>query len=139
MKFMVCYDGSAESKEALKLAQQQAKALGARLEIVKTISRDSALKRSFIEESEKELNREIAEIMGESEVPFSAQLLIGSLSAGEQIVKFARDEEINQIFVGIEKTSKVDKLVFGSTAQYVILQAPCPVVTVKGVSGKKRR
>ncbi len=139
MKFMVCYDGSPESKEALKLAQQQAKAFGGTIEIVKTISRDSALKRSFIEEAEEELNREAAEIMGESEIPFSAQLLIGSLSAGEQIVKFARDEEINQIFVGIEKRSKVDKLVFGSTAQYVILQAPCPVVTVRGFSGKKKR
>ncbi|MBT7887657.1 MAG: universal stress protein, partial [Deltaproteobacteria bacterium] len=38
---------------------------------------------------------------------------------------------INEIIIGIKKTSKVGKLVFGSTAQHVILESNCPVVTVK--------
>ncbi|MBW2513019.1 MAG: universal stress protein, partial [Deltaproteobacteria bacterium] len=29
------------------------------------------------------------------------------------------------------RRSKVEKIVFGSTAQYIILKALCPVVTVK--------
>jgi nucleotide-binding universal stress UspA family protein len=39
--------------------------------------------------------------------------------------------KIDLIFLGIVKKSKVGKLLFGSTAQYVILHAPCPVVTVQ--------
>ena len=131
MKFMVCYTGSEASKEALALAQEEARLWDARLEIVRTITRDTPLKHSFIEETEASLNQDIARIMEERSVPYGVQLLIGSLSAGEQIVSFARNEEIDKIFIGIEKKSKVDKLVFGSTAQYVILQAPCPVVTVR--------
>jgi nucleotide-binding universal stress UspA family protein len=35
------------------------------------------------------------------------------------------------MFVGIEKKSKTRKMLLGSTAQYVILKSPCPVVTAK--------
>ena len=38
---------------------------------------------------------------------------------------------VGEIIVGIVQKSKVGKLLFGSTAQYVILNASCPVVTVK--------
>ncbi len=38
---------------------------------------------------------------------------------------------LDQIFVGIEKKSRTRKLLLGSTAQYIILKASCPVITVK--------
>jgi nucleotide-binding universal stress UspA family protein len=64
-------------------------------------------------------------------VTYNVQLLVTSLESGEQLVKFADEEKVDLLFLGIIKRSKVGKLLFGSTAQYVILQAPCPVVTVK--------
>jgi nucleotide-binding universal stress UspA family protein len=57
--------------------------------------------------------------------------MLTDLTPGEQLVQFAEDQEIDQIFLGIRRKSKVGKLLFGSTAQYVILHASCPVVTVK--------
>ena len=53
------------------------------------------------------------------------------LTPGEDLVLFAKDNDIDFIFIGVRKRSKVGKLMFGSTAQLVILEAPCPVVTVK--------
>jgi nucleotide-binding universal stress UspA family protein len=80
---------------------------------------------------EGNLEAEIREIMGQDAALHEVQLLLTDLTTGEQLVKFAEDQEIDQIFLGIEKKSKVGKLLFGSTAQYIILHAPCPVVTVK--------
>lgn len=57
-------------------------------------------------------------------------VLFSSRTPGEKLIAFARDHEINEIVLGIKKKSKVGKLMFGSNAQYVILNAPCPVVTV---------
>jgi nucleotide-binding universal stress UspA family protein len=53
------------------------------------------------------------------------------VSPGEDLVEFATENKIDEIIVGIKKLSKVGKLLMGSTAQYVILEAECPVVSVK--------
>ncbi len=137
MRFMVCYNGSPESEEALRLALQHAGVWGAALVVVMTITRDSPLKHSFIQEKENTLEQDVAGIVKGTAIPYETQLIVGSLSAGEALVQFAKDERIDQIFLGLEKKSRVDKLVFGSTAQYVILRAPCPVVTAKRPGGKK--
>jgi len=57
--------------------------------------------------------------------------LISGLDFGEDIVEFAEQNKADEIIIGIRRKSKVGKLIFGSTAQYVILNASCPVVSVK--------
>lgn len=46
-------------------------------------------------------------------------------------MQFEKENEIDEIVIGVKRRSKVGKLLFGSNAQYIILQAHCPVVTVK--------
>ncbi len=131
MKFMICYDGSEAAKSALKLAQANAKGLDVTLEVVSTITREIPLKHSQIQKKEDNLKKEVTDILGGDDVAYDTAVLVTSLTPGEQLVQFAQDEKVSQIYIGIIKKSKVDKLIFGSTAQYVILHAPCPVVTVQ--------
>jgi nucleotide-binding universal stress UspA family protein len=131
MKFMVCYDGTDESKEALKVAQEHAKIWKAKLEVVNSITRTEPLKHSQIKKMEDKLEAEVRSILGTDDPPYEVQLLLTELTSGEQLVKFAEDEKIDQVFIGIIKKSKVGKFLFGSTAQYVILHSPCLVVTVQ--------
>ena len=131
MKYMVCYDGSEAAKSALKLAQKDAEGSDVKLEVVSTITRELPLKHSQIQKKEDNLKREVMDLLGDGGVSYETQVLATSLTSGEQLVEFANDEKVEQIYIGIIKKSKVDKLFFGSTAQYVILHAPCPVVTVK--------
>ena len=58
-------------------------------------------------------------------------MVISDLEPGEELVQFAVSNRIDEVIIGIRKRSKVGKLLLGSTAQYVILNAPCPVVTTK--------
>ena len=131
MKFMVCYDGSEESKEALKAGLAHAKVWGATLEVVNTLTRVEPLKHSAIKKMEDRLEAEVSGIVGDGDAAYAVQLLVTDLTSGEQMIKFAEEEKIDQIFIGIIKKSKVGKFLFGSTAQYVILNAPCPVVTIQ--------
>jgi len=59
------------------------------------------------------------------------RLLVGEWSPGERLVEFAKEIEADAIIVGIRRRSKIGKLLMGSTAQYVIMEAHCPVLTVK--------
>jgi nucleotide-binding universal stress UspA family protein len=50
----------------------------------------------------------------------------------ESIVETADAEGAEMVFVGGRKRSPAGKAVFGSTAQYVMLNADCPVTYVRG-------
>jgi nucleotide-binding universal stress UspA family protein len=51
---------------------------------------------------------------------------------GATIVEIADDVDATHVIVGGRKRSSAGKCVFGSTAQYVLLNAPCPVTFVRG-------
>ena len=131
MKFLVCYNETEEAKNALRVAREHAKIWKAELEVVTTVTRVEPLKHSAVKKLEEKMEGDIREIIGTDDPPYEVQLLLTDLTSGEQLVNFAEDQEMDLIFLGIEKKSKVGKFLFGSTAQYVILHAPCPVVTVQ--------
>jgi nucleotide-binding universal stress UspA family protein len=130
MLFMVCYDGTLTGRRAVKLAQKHAAKWKAKMVIVKAVERETPLKRVYIEEEEQRLKVDISTLLQDSTTSWNCELFISSLSSGEQVEKFARSEHVDLVFIGVEKRSKVGKLLFGSTAQHVILHSPCPVVTV---------
>jgi nucleotide-binding universal stress UspA family protein len=131
MKFLVCSEETGLLAAILKEARAHAKIWNASLDIVKTVTRELAIRHSRILEMEKELEITVSSQIEDHDVAYNVQLLVTSLEPGEKIVKYAEEEEIDLIFLGIKRRSKVGKLFFGSTAQYIILQASCPVVTVK--------
>jgi nucleotide-binding universal stress UspA family protein len=52
-------------------------------------------------------------------------------SPAEDIVAVATEQQADLVVIGIRRRSPVGKLVLGSNAQDVLLQAPCPVLAVK--------
>jgi len=112
----------------MELAARRAKESGAFVYLVKTCSPDATPER--ISEIEKKLDF-IKGYMEEQGIESEVHVLIRGLAPGEDIVRFARDKQVDEIIFGMKKESRVGKLVFGSTVQFVILEAHCPVTTVK--------
>ena len=130
MRILVGYDGSTSAKEALKLARKHALAFKSSVDIVTSMEKGTEQEQQAIEDAERGL--EWAKTMfTDKGLDCRTHLLIRGLAPGEDILEFAKESKVDEIIVGVKRRSKVGKLLMGSTAQYVILQAPCPVVTVK--------
>jgi nucleotide-binding universal stress UspA family protein len=52
-------------------------------------------------------------------------------SAAEEILATAEKHDASMIVIGLRKRSAVGKLLTGSTAQTILLEAACPVLAVK--------
>jgi nucleotide-binding universal stress UspA family protein len=130
MKILVSYDSEVRTSTVMDLALKKAQESGAYLFLVKTCDTD-ALQEEIIE-VEKKLNYH-KDAFEEKGVKSEVHVLIRGIAPGEDIVRFAKEKEVDEIIYGIQKESKVKKLVFGSNAQYIILEAHCPVLTVKSI------
>lgn len=56
---------------------------------------------------------------------------VGTAHAGEVILAVAEEVSAELIVVGIHRRSPVGKVLLGSTAQRILLDAPCPVLAVR--------
>ncbi len=154
MKMLIGYNGSGPARQALSAVQTYARAFNATVYVVASVRSHSRLeeKKRFyqgneynelygdgsgsvgpkleIEEAKKQLGQAEA-VLAENKIAYESHLLVRDLSPGEDLVDFSRAHGIDLIVIGVRKRSKVGKMMFGSTAQYIILQAPCPVLTVK--------
>ena len=74
--------------------------------------------------------RELRSQLSEAGLSTSVRGAVGN--HGEEIVSLAEDSGADLVVVGGRKRSPTGKAVFGSTAQEVMLSAPCPVTFVRG-------
>jgi nucleotide-binding universal stress UspA family protein len=73
--------------------------------------------------------RELAKMLEEAGMEYEFRGGVGE--HGEEIVKIAKDVDADMVLVGGRKRSPAGKAVFGSTAQEVMLESPCPVTFVR--------
>ena len=133
MKIMVGFDGTDIARSVLKLAEKHATAFNAQIFVVTAVTQTHEVKTDDMdrmEASDRQLN-DIRDHFNKANIPCEVRVLVNDLQPGESLVQFANENAIDEIIIGVKKRSKVGKLIFGSTAQYVILEAKCPVVAAK--------
>jgi len=131
MKLLVAYNGSPPSQRALELASEKAKANAeALVYVVTSMEGGSNETLEDIQAVEEKLER-AKDYLLQSHISCETLQLARGLTPGEDLVKFAEDNGVDHIFIGIEKKSRTRKLLLGSTAQFIILRGPCPVTTTK--------
>jgi nucleotide-binding universal stress UspA family protein len=127
---VVGYLPTPEGTAALDHAKQWATASSARLVVVNTGRQGDYSHPSFATAQDVDaIDAELTEAGLEHEV---LQVTDGK-SAAEAILVTAQTSSADLIVIGLRRRTPVGKLITGSTAQQVLLDATCPVLAVKGV------
>ncbi len=117
---VVGYSPKPEGQAALQRAITEATLRGSSLIVVHT-------------STSTELD-DLAGVLADSGVPYEIQATSDSLDPAEELIAAATISDAEFIVIGLRKRSPVGKLLLGSNAQRVLLDAACPVLAVKPVS-----
>jgi nucleotide-binding universal stress UspA family protein len=81
-------------------------------------------------ESESQLEEVRSELRAAG-VEHEVRQLVRGLDPADDLVNVANEVQADIIVIGLRRRSPVGKLILGSNAQRVLLDAPCPVLAVK--------
>jgi nucleotide-binding universal stress UspA family protein len=129
MKLVAAYNGTKESRTALELATKHAQLFNAKLYVISSSEGGKGEDPEKIGRIRMELEQIEADLTQEG-IQVEVEELVRGLSPGEDIVTFAEENDVDQVYVGIRKKSRTSKLILGSTAQFIILKCKCPVTSV---------
>ncbi len=73
--------------------------------------------------------RHFESIFDDYDVAYDLRGVIDEISSG--IIRIAEETDADRVMISGRKRSSVGKAMFGSTAQEVLLNAPCPVTFVR--------
>jgi nucleotide-binding universal stress UspA family protein len=127
---VVGYVPKPEGKAALRRAAEEAKLRGSRLVVVNSHRGGREFDRDDAIESETQLAEVKSELEGLG-VPHDVRQLVRGMDPAEDLVNVAAEVDAELIIIGLRRRSPVGKLILGSNAQRVLLDAPCPVLAVK--------
>jgi nucleotide-binding universal stress UspA family protein len=114
---VVGYSSKPEGRAALKRGLSEAELRHAELVVVHT----------SLDVEVGDLRAELAE----SGVPFEVKEAADALDPAEELISTAESRGAEFIIIGLRRRSPVGKLLLGSNAQRVLLDAACPVLAVK--------
>jgi len=130
MAVVVGYVPTAEGRAALKRAALECKLRNARLVVINS-NRGG---RDLDNEQAELYERELAEVKAELDaagITHEERQLVRGLEPAEDLIAVAEEVGADFIVIGLRRRSPVGKLILGSNAQRILLEAPCPVLAVK--------
>jgi nucleotide-binding universal stress UspA family protein len=127
---VVGYVPKPEGRAALRRAAEEARLRSARLGVVNSHRGG----REFDREDEIDTEKDLAEVRQELDdagVDHEIRTLERGMDPADDLVNVANEVSAEFIVIGLRRRTPVGKLILGSNAQRVLLDAPCPVLAVK--------
>jgi nucleotide-binding universal stress UspA family protein len=118
---VVGYSAKPEGRAALKRALSEARLRGAALVVVDTSPEVEA--------------SDLAAELAASGVTHQIRAPVDVDDSAEELIRIAETTDADFIVIGLRRRSPVGKLLLGSNAQRVLLDAACPVLAVKAEPG----
>ena len=130
MAIVVGYVPTAEGRAALRRAAEEARLRGTRLIVINSdrggremTSADAVRHERGLDEVRAQLDRD--------GIDNEVRQLVRGLEPAEDLIAVAEEVGADLLVIGLRRRTPVGKLILGSNAQRVLLEAPCPVLAVK--------
>lgn len=118
---VVGYSSKPEGRAALKRALSEARLRDAALVVVDT--------------SPEVQSNDLTDELSASGVTYEIRTPADVQESAEELIRIAETTDADFIVIGLRRRSPVGKLLLGSNAQRVLLDAACPVLAVKAEPG----
>jgi nucleotide-binding universal stress UspA family protein len=128
---VVGYVPKPEGRAALRAALEEAALRGEPLHVVNTSRGDAVVDPRFASGDDL---AELRRLLEESGVDFELEHRISGHEGAEDVTAAAQRLGASLVVIGLRRRSATGKLIFGSTAQRILLDAPCRVLAVKADS-----
>ncbi len=127
---VVGYVDKPEGEAALQRGIAEAKLRGSRLVVVSSHRGGEG----FDDEASRNAEAVLAKVNAElddSGLEHEVRHMVRGFEPAEDLISIAEASEADLIVIGLRRRSPVGKLILGSNAQRVLLDAHCPVLAVK--------
>lgn len=116
---------TAEGRAALEAAIREAERRETKLAVMVHSARgsDTTDVEDAVEEARERLEA--------SEVAHEVRLVQRGEDVADDLIRMVEENDAELIVIGLRRRSPVGKLILGSNAQRILLDAPCPVLAVK--------
>lgn len=127
MTVVIGYVPNQYGEAALRLGLQEAATRQLRVVVVNASRGEAYVDKRFV--NEKDLAA-LDDRLTSAGVDHRVHQVVG-VDFGDEIVRVAEQNHAELVVIGIRSRSPVGKVLMGSVAQTVIMDAPCPVLTVR--------
>ena len=127
---VVGYVPKPEGEAALRTAVDEAKLRGAKLVVVNSHRGGHEFDQDAASKAQREMGV-VKGILDDAGVEYDLRQLVRGFEPAEDLISIAEANAADLIVIGLRRRSPVGKLILGSNAQRVLLDAHCPVLAVK--------
>lgn len=130
MSIVVGYVATKEGKAALRAASAEARLRNSRLVVINSNRGGKDLDREEATRYEAELDA-VRQTLTDAGIEHEVRQLVRGVEPAEDLIKVAQETSAELIVIGLRRRTPVGKLILGSNAQRILLDAPCAVLAVK--------
>lgn len=130
MSIIVGYIPTREGRAALAAARDEAVQRQVKLLVVNSHRGGRDFDSSQAQLFEEELAR-VQRDLDEAGVEHEVRALVRGNEPAEDLIEVAGESDADLIVIGLRRRTPIGKLILGSNAQRILLEAQCPVLAVK--------
>ncbi|HNM97725.1 MAG TPA: universal stress protein [Marmoricola sp.] len=127
---VVGYVPKPEGQAALRTSVSEAKLRGSRLIVVNSNRGGRDMDDDDSVRSQAQLSEIDAEL-ADTGIEYEVRQFVRGLEPAEDLIEIADEAGAELIVIGLRRRTPLGKLILGSNAQQVLLDATCPVLAVK--------